>query len=55
MTLRNAGDSTGFGKMAAASIRRANQMDRGRLKAFLEDRQLGQNLGRRGRRCVARA
>ena len=44
MTLRNAGDPSGFGKMAApmmaASMRRANQKDLERLKAILEDREL---------------
>lgn len=49
MTLRNAGEPTGFGKMAApmmaASMRRANQKDLERLKAILEDRQLSRTLG----------
>jgi hypothetical protein len=44
MTLRNAGEPSGFGKMAApmmaASMRRANQKDLERLKAILEDREL---------------
>jgi len=44
MTLRNAGEPSGFGKMAApmmaASMRRANQKDLERLKAVLEDREL---------------
>jgi hypothetical protein len=42
MTLRNAGEPSRFGKMAApmmaASMRRANQKDLERLKAILEDR-----------------
>ena len=49
MTLRNAGEPSGFGKMAApmmaASMRRANQKDLERLKAILEDRQLSRILG----------
>lgn len=42
MTLRNEGEPTGFGKMAApvmaAAIRRANQRDLARLKVILEAR-----------------
>jgi hypothetical protein len=49
MTLRNAGEPTGFGRMAApvmaASMRRANQKDLERLKAILEDQQLSRTLG----------
>ena len=49
MTLRNAGEPSGFGKMAApmmvAAMRRANQKDLERLKAILEDRQLSRTLG----------
>jgi hypothetical protein len=41
MTLRNVGEPSGFGKMAApvmaASMRRANQKDLARLKEILED------------------
>jgi len=40
MTLRNSGDPTGFGKLAApvmgAAMRRANAKDLRRLKAILE-------------------
>ena len=40
MTLRNRGEPSGFGKMAApvigAAIRRANQKDLGRLKRLME-------------------
>jgi hypothetical protein len=49
MTLRNAGEPSGFGKMAApmivAAMRRANQKDLERLKAILEDQQLSRTLG----------
>ena len=49
MTLRNAGEPSGFGKMAApvmaASMRRANQQDLDRLKAILEDQQLSRTFG----------
>jgi len=44
MTLRNAGEPTGFGKMGApmmaASLRRANQKDLARLKMILEGQSL---------------
>jgi hypothetical protein len=44
MTLRNAGEPSGFGKMAApmmaASMRRANQKDLARLKMILEGQAL---------------
>ena len=49
MTLRNSGEPSGFGKMAApmmaASMRRANQKDLERLKAILEDQELSTTLG----------
>jgi hypothetical protein len=49
MRLRNAGEPSGFGKMAApvmaASMRRANQKDLERLKAILEDQQLSKTFG----------
>jgi hypothetical protein len=49
MTLRNSGEPSGFGKMAApmmaASMRRANQKDLERLKAILEDQELSPTLG----------
>lgn len=42
MTLRNRGEPSGFGKLAApfmaAAMRRANQKDLARLKALLEER-----------------
>ena len=49
LTLRNSGEPSGSGKMAApmmaASMRRANQKDLERLKAILEDQELSTTLG----------
>jgi Polyketide cyclase / dehydrase and lipid transport len=49
MTLRNSGEPSGFGKMAAlmmaAQMRKANQKDLERLKAVLEDRELSSTVG----------